>query len=488
MSQEFRRNGRQRQQPETTAPPDRLPPHSPEMEQAVLGCCLLQATCIADCIARFGKESDGVFYDVRHQTICKAIMGLFNEGKAVEVITVQQRLKDQQLLEQVGGIVYLASLPDQVTSTLNLPDYLDVVMQKAKLRKMLAACIEGASRIYDDESKDAEDLIESTETAIMAARNIGQAQQAGDIRTSVRRAIEHIEKRWEAAKDPNTPAMPMGLPTGFHDLDKITFGLHPKSFVVIAARPSQGKTSLAMNIAEHVAIDQNLPVGVFSLETDLDSLVMRMLCSRARVNLRNVNDGFLAERDFPKITGAAGKIANANIHIDDASGLTVVELRARARRMKMVHGIKLLVIDYLQLLHALVNGRRPEKREREIAEISTSIKHLAKDIDVPVIVISQLGRGVEKQKRRPMISDLRESGQIEQDADVIGLLYRENSEDDEAEDYEGMPMVLDIAKNRDGAKGKVHLTFLKSFTRFESAAKVSEDDIPPDQGNLPYNS
>jgi replicative DNA helicase len=252
--------------------------------------------------------------------------------------------------------------------------------------------------------------------------------------------------------------------------------------VVIAARPSVGKTSLAMNIAEHVTIEQRLPVGVFSLEMTAESLILRMLCSRSRVNLRNVREGFLAERDFPKLTGAAGKLANAPLFIDDSSALSILQLRAKARRMHLQYGIKLFVIDYLQLVHS--TARRAENRQQEIADISSGIKSLAKELSVPIIVLSQLNREIEREKgRAPRLSDLRESGAIEQDADVVGLLYKpkSGSEDDEggpATEEDSVPVNLLIAKQRNGPTGDVNLTFLKSYTRFESAAKVSDEDVP----------
>jgi replicative DNA helicase len=276
-----------------------------------------------------------------------------------------------------------------------------------------------------------------------------------------------------------------GVGTGFADLDKMTSGLHGGEMIVIAARPSVGKTSLAMNIAEHVSIEEKLPVGVFSLEMTSDSLVLRMLCSRSRVNLRNVREGFLAERDFPKLTGAAGKLANAPLFIDDTSGLSILQLRAKARRMWQQFGIKLFVIDYLQLLHS--TARRAENRQQEIADISNGIKSLAKELNVPVIVLSQLNRDIEKDKsRKPQLSDLRESGAIEQDADVVGLLYKPGKGGDDAGngdaensvEQDALPVNLLIAKQRNGPTGDVHLTFLKSYTRFESAAKVSNDDVP----------
>jgi replicative DNA helicase len=298
--------------------------------------------------------------------------------------------------------------------------------------------------------------------------------QSNTIKDLVKKAINTIEDFHQRQ------GMLTGIGTGFTDFDKMTSGFHGGEMIVIAARPSMGKTSLAMNIAEHVAIDLKLPVGVFSLEMTADSLILRMLCSRSRVNMRNVRDGFLAERDFPKLTGAAGKLANAPLFIDDSSGLSILQLRAKARRMHQQYGIKLFVIDYLQLLHS--TARRAENRQQEIADISNGVKSLAKELSVPIIVLSQLNRELEREKnRKPRLSDLRESGAIEQDADLVGLLYKPSSGDDEeaqpGAEEEALPVNLLIAKQRNGPTGDVHLTFLKSYTRFESAAKINDEDV-----------
>jgi replicative DNA helicase len=300
--------------------------------------------------------------------------------------------------------------------------------------------------------------------------------QSSTIKALVNKAINTIEDYHQRQ------GTLTGIGTGFIDLDKMTTGLHGGEMIVIAARPSVGKTSLAMNIAEHVAVDLGLPVGVFSLEMTADSLVLRMLCSRSRVNLRNVRDGFLAERDFPKLTGSAGKLSRAPLFIDDSSGLSILQMRAKARRMQQQFGIKLFVIDYLQLLHS--TSKRAENRQQEIADISSGIKALAKELNVPIIVLSQLNREVEREKGRPpRLSDLRESGSIEQDADLVGLLYRPSKAEDEDSASEAssdaIPVNLLIAKQRNGPAGEdVHLTFLKTLTRFESAAKISDADAP----------
>lgn len=451
---------------------DRLPPHSTEAEQGVLGCVLLSPNeCMGEAIERF-KEGAEAFYDLRHQTIYAVLAEMYDQRQAIDLITVQQRLKNGQLLEQVGGLAYLAALPDAVPSAANLSYYVDIVREKHLLRRMITACTGVVSRVYEFEG-EVDGLLDEVERDILRISESRVQGQSDSIKDLVKRAINTIEDYHQRQ------GTLTGIGTGFADLDKMTSGLHGGEMVVVAARPSMGKTSLAMNIAEYVAIEQQLPVGVFSLEMTAESLVLRMLCSRSRVNMRSVREGFLAERDFPKLTGAAGKLANAPLYIDDSSGLSILQFRAKARRMHQQYGIKLFVIDYLQLLHS--TSRRAENRQQEIADISSGIKSLAKELDVPIIVLSQLNRELERDKsRKPRLSDLRESGSIEQDADVVGLLYRPVAEDEDsagggAQD-ETLSVNLLIAKQRNGPTGDVHLTFLKPFTRFESAAKISDQD------------
>lgn len=444
------------------------------MERGVLGCVLISPNeCMGECIEKF-KGGAEVFYDLRHQTIFTTLAEMYDKREAIDVITLQQRLKDKQLLEQVGGIAYLSSLPDAVPSAANLSYYLDIVQEKFLLRRMIHTCTEVVGRVYEYEG-EVDALMDEVERDILRISEARVQTQSSAIKDLVKKAIYTIEDFHQRQ------GMLTGVGTGFTDLDKMTSGLHPGEMIVIAARPSMGKTSLAMNIAEHVAIEQKLPVGVFSLEMTADSLVLRMLCSRSRVNLRSVREGFLAERDFPKLLGAADKLARAPLFIDDSSGLSILQLRAKARRMAQQYGIKLFVIDYLQLLHS--TSRRAENRQQEIADISGGIKALAKELNVPVMVLSQLNRELEREKnRKPRLSDLRESGAIEQDADVVGLLYRPSSDEDESgavsDEPDALPVNLLIAKQRNGPTGDVNLTFLKSFTRFENAAKVSDDDMP----------
>jgi len=453
---------------------DRLPPHSPEAEQGMLGCVFLSPNeCMGQCIEKF-KGDPEVLYDLRNQTIFGVLLEMYDKREAIDVITVQQRLKDKQLLEEVGGIAYLATLPDTVPSSANLSYYLDIVQEKYLLRKMIHTCTDVVGRVYDYEG-EVDALMDEVERDILRISESRVQSQTTTIKDLVKKAITTIEDFHQRQ------GVLTGVGTGFADFDKMTSGLHGGEMVVIAARPRMGKTSLAMNIAEYVAIEQRLPVGVFSLEMTSESLVLRMLCSRSRVNLRNVREGFLAERDFPKLTGSAGKLANAPLFIDDSSALSILQLRAKARRMSQQYGIKLFVIDYLQLLHS--TARRAENRQQEIADISSGVKSLAKELNVPIIVLSQLNRELEREKnRKPRLSDLRESGAIEQDADVVGLLYKPSSGDDEdsgsAVEEDAVPVNLLIAKQRNGPTGDVNLTFLKSYTRFESAAKVSDEDVP----------
>src|SRR5947207_8852177 len=469
------KKARRQKTPDTNAAPvDRLPPHSIEAEQGVLGCVLLSPNeCMGICIEKF-KTGAEVFYDLRHRHIYELLAGMYDHKEAIDLLTVQQRLKDHNQLEAVGGLAYLSSLPDAVPSAANLSFYTDIVREKHLLRRMIQTCTSVVGRVYEHEG-EVDALLDEVERDVLRISEERVEASTRTIKDLVKRAITTIEEFHQRQ------GMLTGLSSGFADLDKMTSGFHGGEMIVIAARPSMGKTSLAMNIAEHVAVGERLPVGVFSLEMTSESLVLRMLCSRSRVNLRSIRSGFLVERDFPKITNAAGQLAGAPLYIDDTSGLSILQLRAKARRMAQQYGIKLFVIDYLQLLHS--TARRAENRQQEIADISSGVKSLAKELKVPVIVLSQLNRELEKDKnRKPRLSDLRESGSIEQDADLVALLYKPSSNDEEensaAPEEESLPVNLLIAKQRNGPTGDVNLTFLKPYTRFENAAKVSDDDVP----------
>lgn len=450
---------------------DRLPPHSIEAEQGVLGCILLKPNeCMNDCIAVLRTAA---FYDLRHQELYECLVAMFDRKEAIDIITVQQRLKDAQKLDQVGGVAYLASLPDFVPSAANLPRYLQIVREKFILRKALTVGSDICARIFEHAAcagpHEVDELLDGIETDVLAiSQERVEGSKATELKPHVLSALSRLEE-WHAGQGALS-----GLSTGFADLDRMTTGLHGGEMIVIAGRPSMGKTSLAMNIAENVALDQRLPVAVFSLEMTTEALTLRMLCSRARVNLRSLREGFFTDRDFPKLSSAAGKLAACPLHVDDTPGLSIIQLRARARRLWQQHGIKLFVIDYLQLLHS--TNRRAENRQQEITDISGGLKALAKELDVPVIVLAQLNRSTEKEARKPRMSDLRESGAIEQDADLIGLLYRAEEEDENSARAEALAVNLLIDKQRNGPTGDVNLTFLKSYTRFESAAKISGED------------
>jgi len=478
-----RRPGRKRRNNGTqdmdTGGAGRLPPHSIEAEMGVLGCIFLSPNeCLGECVEKLKGDGAESFYDLRHQTLYSELVEMYDAKLPVDLITLPQRLKDKGMLEGVGGVAYLASLPDATPSAANVGYYLEIIKEKHLLRRMLSTCSNVLAKVYEHEG-EVDALLDETERDILQISEARVEPESRNMRDLVRTAIttiEHYQQR---------QGMLTGIGTGFADLDRMTSGLHAGEMIVVAARPSMGKTSLAMNIAEHVAVEEKLPVGVFSLEMTADSLVLRLMCSRARVNLRDIRSGFIAERDFPRLTSAAGKLAAAPLYIDDTPGLSILQLRAKARRMWQQHGVRLFVIDYLQLLHS--TARRAENRQQEIADISNGVKSLAKELKVPVIVLSQLNREFEKEKnRKPRMSDLRESGAIEQDADLIGLLYRASAGEEEESgapsapaDDEAIPVNLLIAKQRNGPTGDVELVFRKSITRFENAAKINPDDVPP---------
>jgi len=454
---------------------DRVLPHSIEAEMAVLGAMLLNPQEACPLAGQHLTDKD--FYAAAHQAIFREITALNDAMQAVDLVTLTQRLSDKKLLDEVGGAAYLAELVQRVPTTANIEHYIDIVYEKQLLRKLIAAAHDILGRAFEEQD-DVRGWIDEVEQQVFNVTAERTMTGARPVRELIKDAMASIEKLYD--KKGMT-----GLPTGFRELDKLTSGLHPGNMVVIAGRPSMGKTALAMNIAENVAIDQNIPVGVFSLEMSAEELVKRMLCSRARVNLKKVGDGFLSDRDFHPLTAAASQLMKAPLYIDDTAGLTINQVRARARRLKQQHNIQLVVIDYLQLMRA--PSRRSEaSRQVEIADISAGMKALAKELQVPVIVLSQLNRQPEaREGGRPKLADLRESGSIEQDADVVGLLVRpEVYADEEGERAaEKGKATLIIAKQRNGPTGDVPLTFLNEYTRFEDQARVSEDDMPQRQGD-----
>lgn len=458
---------------------DILPPHEPKAELGVLGSILIDPQAsIGKCVELMTAAGEE-FYNLANREIYQVCLGLYGAGIPADMVTVYSRLREVGKLEQVGGISYIQSLPNETVSSANIEHYIAIIREKFLLRSIIQTCTDVVSKAYEFHG-DADSLMDQVESSILKIR---PQRTKGDIsiKQLVRDALDEIED------DHQRQGKISGLSTGLVDLDELTNGLQNSEMIVIAARPSMGKTSLAMNIVEHVAIELKLPVAVFSLEMSGKSLAKRLLCSRARVNVRRARKGLLIERDIPKLATHSIRIANAPIFIVDTGGMSVMSLRAKLRRWHQEHGIKLAVIDYLQLLNAIGGPRRFESRQQEITEISASIKTLAKELDIPIIVLSQLNRELEREKfRKPRLSDLRESGAIEQDADVIGFLYKRPSKDpnaDEDNDNSVMSVNLLIAKQRNGPAGEdVYLTFFKEFTRFESAAAVTQEE----NYSLPY--
>src|SRR5436853_477652 len=448
----------------------RTPPHSVEAEQGVLGSMLVSPRgTLGECVEKINEE---YCYVPAHQTIYTVLVELWNAGQAIDLITFTQVLRDRNLLDAVGGPAFVTSLFTFVPTAANIEYYIDIVRDKYILRSIIAAATESVRRAYEEQD-EVGNLLDEVEQKIFAVGEDRFKGQMLSMKDQVMEAIEAIEKLYER-KGGIT-----GISSGFIEFDRMTSGLHPAEMIVIAARPSMGKTALAMNIAEHVAIQEKLPVGVFSLEMSSQQLVQRLLCSRARVNLQKVRDGFLGERDFPSLTAAASKLAEAKIFIDDTASLTILELRAKARRLKAQQDIQLIIIDYLQLLRS-TSRRAQDNRQLEISEISAGLKGLAKELKIPVIVVAQLNRQPEQRTGgKPRLSDLRESGSIEQDADLVGLLVRPElyEEDEEARVEKAGEAELIIAKQRNGPVGEIPLTFLKEYTRFETRARnVSEPE------------
>lgn len=453
---------------------DRLPPFSNEAECGVIGSMLVDPSVIGTVVEMF-KQSGENFYDLRHQEIFTTIVELWDERDPVDLISVYERLKTWGKAEQAGGMQYLSSLMDSVASAANVEYYADIVREKYLLRRMIRVCTDTVSQLYDYEG-DVAKILDECEKNVLRVNEDRINTSTPAIKQLVANVISQIEA---ALKVTNGI---VGLATGFSDFDKLTRGLRPGTMNTIAARPSLGKTSLALNIADYVAIESRLPVGIISLEMSAASLTSRMIFSRARVNSNSYMDGFNQDRAFPKMTSAAGKVAASPIYIDDTAGQSILQVRAKARRWWQQYGIKLLLIDYLQLMNALGTRKKHDNRQQEVTDISNGVKQLAKELNIPVIVLSQLNREFEREKNRtPRLSDLRESGSIEQDSDLVGFLYKPANDDEDdplPSQEEAIPVNLLIAKQRDGPTGSVPLTFMKSWTRFESAARVSDEDIP----------
>ncbi len=442
----------------------KVPPQNLEAEVAVLGAILIDGAAVGDAVELLTSE---YFYKDAHRKIYTAIINLFNENKAIDLITLTENLNQTGTLEEVGGPDYLAYLTTAVPTSANLTHYMRIVREKFVLRQLISNASQIISESYDS-TEEVEGLLDKAEQMIFEIASKKFNSSLVPMKDLVRKQMDVIDSLFQRK------AQLTGLATGFHQFDIMTLGLQPSDFIVVAARPSMGKSAFVCNIAEHVGIILKQPVAIFSLEMSKEQLVQRMLCSWARVNAHDARKGFLSQNDWPKLTKSASTLSSAPIYIDDTPGMTVLELKAKARRLKAQFDIKMLVVDYLQLMQA---AQSSESRQQEISEISRALKALARELNVPLIAVSQLSRAVESRNdRRPQLSDLRESGAIEQDADVVVLLLREEYYKPDDMDLRGKAEVI-IAKQRNGPVGSVNLTFIREYTRFENAELVRREEM-----------
>jgi replicative DNA helicase len=441
----------------------KLPPHSVEAEQSVLGGILLD-TSAWDKIADLLSEHD--FYRHEHRLIWRHIGRLTEHAKPIDVITVAESLESNGELEKAGGLVYLGTLAQNVPSAANIRRYAEIVRERAIMRKLVEVGSEIATSAYNPGGRDAGQLLDEAESRVMAISEQGERGRQGftAIPPLLTQVVERIESLY--GKDAGDVT---GMATGFTDLDKMTSGLQPGDLIIVAGRPSMGKTAFSINIAENVALNSNKPVAIFSMEMGGAQLAMRMIGSVGRLNQHNLRTGRLEDDDWSRMTHALGQLNDAPIFIDETAGLNALELRSRARRLHRQHGeLGLIVIDYIQLMSS-PSGKASENRATEISEISRSLKSLAKELKVPVIALSQLNRSLEQRpNKRPVMSDLRESGAIEQDADLILFIYRDEVYNPDTPD-KGKAEII-IGKQRNGPIGKVELTFRGEYTRFENYA------------------
>ncbi|MFC1770064.1 replicative DNA helicase [Nitrospirota bacterium] len=450
---------------------DRLPPQSLEAEQSVLGAVLIDPDSLLKCLDLV-KEGD--FYRDSHRKIYTVMLDLFERNEAIDLITVSEALGKKNELEAVGGSAYIATLASQVPTAANIKYHSRIIRERALLRELLRTSTDIASRVYED-TEEAEVLLDFAEKSIFDISEKRMNQAFTPMKDVVKGSFKAIEELYER-KDSIT-----GVATGFRDLDEITTGLQKADLIVVGGRPSMGKTAMSLNIAQHVGVENKGTVAIFSLEMSTKQLVMRILCAEARVDSNNVRKGRIEKSDWPKLTGAAGRLMESPVFIDDSSTINVLEMRAKARRLKMEHGLSLVIVDYIQLMH----GRSGfERRDQEISDITRSLKGLAKELEVPVIALSQLNRGVElRTDKRPTLADLRESGAIEQDADVIIFLYRDEVYNKDNPDARGKAEFI-VAKQRNGPVGTIKVSFIGNQTRFADLADDryygSEPDIDDD--------
>jgi replicative DNA helicase len=439
----------------------KVPPQNLEAEQSVLGGILLDNMAINSVLEIIVTDD---FYSEAHRKIFTAILDLSEKSEPSDLITLSSILRDKKQLDGIGGESYLASLVDTVPSAANISYYSKIVKEKAILRKLIGAATEILNKSYDS-SSDIDSVLDESEHTIFEISENKVKPTFYPIKEIIKDSFKTIESLYEKK------ALITGVSTGYKKVDEITSGFQNSDLIIIAGRPSMGKTALAINIAQYASIENETPVAIFSLEMSKEQLAFRLLASEARVDSQRLRKGFVGEVDWPKLTTAAGRLSEAPIYIDDTPAISVLEMKAKARRLKAEHGLGLVILDYLQLMR----GRGPS-REQEISEISRSLKSLAKELEVPVVALSQLNRQVEaRSDRRPQLADLRESGAIEQDADVIMFIYRDevyNKSEDNPE--KGLAEVI-VGKQRNGPTGLVKLSFLKEYTRFENLAWEKED-------------
>lgn len=443
----------------------KLPPQNQEAEQSVLGGMLLDNEAIHR-VVELVEPVD--FYREAHRKIYQAVLDLYQRSEPADLVTVTAALKTAGALEAVGGAAYLAQLVDRVPSAANVGSYAKIIRDKAVRRRLIEGATEIADIGYRDEG-NVDEFVDGAEKLIFEVAQKRLKKGFTPVKDIVKDSFKAIEQLYERRE------LITGVPTGYHELDRLTCGLQRSDLIIVAGRPSMGKTAFALNIVEHAAIEAGVICAVFSLEMSQDQLVRRMLCSRAEVDAGKLRGGFLSESDWPRLTRAAGLLSEAPILIDDSPALNVLEVRAKARRLQRERDLGLIIIDYLQLMRGV---GRVESREREISEISRALKALAKELNIPIVALSQLNRGVEsRQDKRPQLSDLRESGAIEQDADVIAFVYRDEMYNAESPDA-GKAEII-IGKQRNGPTGKAVLSFRSSITRFDNLAQGADAYAPP---------
>jgi replicative DNA helicase len=438
---------------------DKLPPQNLEAEMAVLGSMLLDEEAVS---ASSEKLDASCFYKDTHRKIFQAVIDLYNANKAVDLITLTDVLKREGSLEEIGGASYLTSLANAVPTAANINHYANIVREKYILRTLINNSTKIVALCHQSQGNTAE-VVDTAEKLIFEVSDRKNQGTVLHLKEIIKESIETIDRLYQ------NKAHVTGVPTGYVDFDIKTAGLQPSDLVIIAGRPSMGKSAFALGIAEYAGVVEKIPTAIFSLEMSKEQLVQRMLCSHARVDAHKVRTGYLAPSDWPRLTAAAGKLSEAPIYIDDTPAISVMELRARARRLKSHHDIKLIILDYMQLMRG--SAMNMESRQQEISEISRSLKALARELNVPVIAISQLSRAVESRTdHRPQLSDLRESGAIEQDADVVVLILREEYYTP-TPDNQGIAEAI-IAKQRNGPVGSLRLAFIKEFTKFDNLSRA----------------